>query len=147
MRKPTALAMLVALVTLTAGFSLGDSLFGRVTAVRSADLVVFAHPTGSYNLRLVGIVVPKDRASADRAALFVRNMVLGKPARLRNEGRTREGELRARLFTADANIREVAVELVRAGMVSKAANFDFKYGELGSAQKEAQSARRGLWAR
>jgi endonuclease YncB( thermonuclease family) len=126
----------------------GDSVYGRVTAVSRADLVVFTHAAGEYNLRLVGIVAPAEARSAAAATDFVRLLVLGKAARMRLEGRNRNGELRARLFTADAatGIQDVSVALVRAGLVRKLANYDFKYGELAAAEREARAARRGLWA-
>jgi len=37
----------------------GDSLYGKVTAVKSADVVTFAYGAGQYELRLVGIEVPR----------------------------------------------------------------------------------------
>jgi endonuclease YncB( thermonuclease family) len=54
----------------------------------------------------------------------------------------------ARLFTDDPEIgiKEVGVELVRAGLARRQKGFDLKYGELAAAEKEAQGARRGLWA-
>jgi endonuclease YncB( thermonuclease family) len=126
---------------------MGDSIFGQVTAVQRADLVTFAHGAGTYNLRLVGITVPTDARSSTAATEFVRGLVLGRSARMRFEGRSRNGEMRARLFTADApiGIREVSVELVRAGLVRKQAAVDFKYGELAAAEREARTARRGVW--
>ena len=127
----------------------GDSAYGRVTAVTRADVVIFTHAAREYTLRLVGIAVPSDPRFSDSATKFVRALVLEKPARMRLEGRIRDNELRARLFTADTTtgIREVAVELVRAGLVRKQANVDFKYGELAKAEREARLARRGLFAR
>ena len=126
----------------------GDSLYGRVTAVRSADVVVLTHAAGQYTLRLVGIAPPAATRAASEATAFVRNLVLNKPARMRLEGRDRNGVLRARLYTADSTtgIVEVNVELVRAGLVRKVANFDFKYGELANAEREARVARRGVFA-
>ena len=147
----TAIAALLGMVMVTSAHVTpppGDSVYGRVTAVRRADLVVFNHAAGDYTLRLVGVAVPTATRAADTAAAFVRNMVLNRPARMRLEGRDRNGVLRARLYTAgaDAGIREVNVELVRAGLARKVANFDFKYGELANAEREARAARRGVFA-
>lgn len=96
----------------------GDSLFGEVTEVKSADLVTFDYDAGQYDLRLIGIDVPREGPIATKATEFVSDLVLGKNARMRFEGRTQEGEMMARLFTADPDIgiQEVAVELVRAGL-------------------------------
>jgi len=126
----------------------GDSAFGRITAVRSADVVVFAHGAGTYDLRIIGIVPPRDTADARVAVTFLAELVLNRNVRMRLEGRLPNGQLRARLFTADsaAAIQEVSVELVRAGVVQKQPNFDLKYGELGRAESDARAARRGLWA-
>jgi len=126
----------------------GDSLYGTVTAVRRADLVVFDYGSGQYDLRIVGIEPPKTRAIADSAERFVANMVLGKKARMRFERRAPNGEMVSRLFTADtlAPIREVGVELLRAGLAQRQPNYDYKYGELSAAENEARRARRGLWA-
>jgi endonuclease YncB( thermonuclease family) len=119
-----------------------------VTEVKSADLVTLDYGDGQYDLRLIGIDVPKDGPIATKATEFVSNLVLGKNARMRFEGRTESGEMMARLFTDDPDIgiKEVGVELVRAGLARRQKGFDFKYGELSAAEKEAQGARRGLWA-
>ena len=126
----------------------GDSAFGRVVAVRRADLVVFTAPGAEYTLRVVGIVVPRDARVASQATDMVRTMVLGKNARFRLERRLQSGELLVRLLTADPSVGylDVGLELVRAGLAQKQANFDYKYQELSAAQSEARRTRRGLWA-
>ena len=143
-------ASLLAVLVFPVGHSdfTGDSLYGTVTAVRRADLVVFDYGSGQYDLRIVGIEPPKTRAIADSAQRFVANLVLGKKARMRFERRASNGEMVSRLFTADtlAPIREVGVELLRAGLAQRQPNYDYKYGELSAAENEARRARRGLWA-
>jgi endonuclease YncB( thermonuclease family) len=141
------LGLSAALLGATGGM-MGDSTYGRVTAVKSANTVVFAHAAGEYNLRIAGIDVPRHTRAASAAADFVRSLVLGKDARIRLERRLPNGQLLVRLFTADSStgIRDVAVELVRAGFVQHQANYDYKYGELSAAENEARKARRGLWA-
>jgi endonuclease YncB( thermonuclease family) len=54
----------------------------------------------------------------------------------------------ARLFTAEPaiGIGDVGLELVRAGLARRQPNYDYKYGELAAAEKEARTAKRGLWA-
>lgn len=129
--------------------SAGDSIYGNVTEVKSADLVTFNYGTGQYDLRLIGIEVPQDESIAKQATAFVSDMLLGKKARMRFEGRAPTGEMMSRLFSddPDTGIQEVAVELVRAGLARRERDFDFKYGELAAAEREARDAKRGLWAR
>lgn len=126
----------------------GDSLYGRVTEVKSANIVTFDYGAGQYDLRLVGIELSNEKAFSDRATDRVKDLVLGKNARMRFEGRGEDGVMNARLFTDDPEdgIQEVALELVRAGLVKRAKDVDFKYGELSAAEKEAREASRGLWA-
>src|SRR5688572_15509696 len=87
------LVPIIALLTAFTTSSRGDSIYGTVTDVQRADLVVFAYDTGAYTLRLVGITVPQDTSRAAAAADFVRTLVLQRPARMRFEGRLRTGEM------------------------------------------------------
>jgi endonuclease YncB( thermonuclease family) len=126
----------------------GDSLYGKVTEVKRADLVTLDYGTGQYDLTLVGIDVPRDGPIAAQAIQFVSQLVLDKNARMRFQGRSEGGEMQVRLFTDDPSIgiKDVSVELVRAGLARRKQGFDFPYGELAKAEKEARAARRGLWA-
>ena len=151
MRTRWAGAGLLGLLILGAVWSparAGDSLYGKVTEVRSGDVVTFDYGDGQYVLRLLGIKPPQDRALADQAAKLVSSLVLGKNARVRFEGRGEDGLMESRLFTDDPvlGIKEVALELVRAGLAQRQEGFDFKYGELAAAESEARTAHRGLWA-
>jgi len=150
MRNKWATAGFVGLLLLPAGIFrtfAGDSLYGTVTAVRSAEVVVFDYDTGQYVVRIVGINAPKDTSLARQATQFVANLVLKKRARIRFEGRI-NGQMVSQLFTADSlvPIKDVGLELVRAGLARRQATYDYKYGELSAAEKEARQARRGLWA-
>lgn len=126
----------------------GDSLYGKVIEVKSGDVVTFDYGDGQYVLRLQGIEAAKDKELADQAVRLLTEMVLGKNARMRFEGRGEDGLMEARLFTDDPvlGIRDVGIELVRAGLARRQGDFDFKYGELAAAENEARTARRGLWA-
>lgn len=128
----------------------GDSLYGRVVAVREAHTVTFDYGDGQYELRLIGIEVPRDGELARKAVELVSKLVLDKNARMRFKGRTSDGVMWARLFTDDPvlGIRDVAVELVRAGLAVRAdlTTEAYKYDELGVAEREARAARRGRWA-
>jgi endonuclease YncB( thermonuclease family) len=128
----------------------GDSLYGRVVAVRQAHTVTFDYGDGQYELRLVGVEVPKDGQLAREGVELVSKLVLGKNARMRFEGRSADGVMWSRLFTDDPvlGIRDVAVELVRAGLAVRGEDSTeaYKYDELGAAEREARGARRGRWA-
>lgn len=152
MTKSTAVRSAVLAMLILGSFvsmaTAGDSLYGRVREVKRADLVTFDYGAGMYDLRLIGIDVPREGPLARAATEFVARMVLGKNARMRFEGRGRNGEMWSRLFTDDPElgIREIAVELVRAGLAVRRQGFDFKYGELAAAEREARRARRGRWS-
>lgn len=130
----------------------GDSIYGKVTEVRSANLVTLDNGSIRVEIRIVGIAVPRDRANAERAMEMVRSLVLGKNARVRVESRRRSGEMIGRLFTDDEDgIKDVGVELVRAGLARRQQGrdeqFGYKYNELTIAERAARRARSGVWAR
>lgn len=149
-RKWLGLGALGLLILWTGGrpVQAGDSMYGKVTEVKSAEVVSFDVGAEKYVLRLVGIETEKSGPVADQAVEAVRKMVLGQNARMRFEGLGEDGLMRSRLFTDDpeTGIREVAIELVRAGLARRQQGFDFSYGELAAAENEAKTARRGLWA-
>jgi endonuclease YncB( thermonuclease family) len=143
----------------------GDSFYGRVTAVKNAEVVVLEYiasggPTatgpsrstvpkpGRSDIRLIGIDAPDAGGLAREARQFVANLVLGKNARMRFEYRNRNGEMVSRLLTDDPTIgiKDVGLELVRAGLARRQSDYDYKYGELSAAEREARTAGRGLWA-
>lgn len=143
-----AILGILALATVRSSAFAGDSLYGKVTAVKSATQVTLDTGEGQYELRLEGVEAPKDAALAEQAVKYLSHLVLGKNARMRFEGRGEEGEMEARLYTDDKElgIKDVNVELVRMGLAQREKGADFKYGELSAAENEAKSARRGLWA-
>lgn len=127
----------------------GDSLWGKVTAVKEPTLVTLDYGTGSYEIRLVGIDAPKTGdALYGQAVAFVSGLVLNKNARMRLHRRAENDELVCRLFTDDPEIgiKEVGVELLRAGLARRQEGYDEKYGELAAAEAEAREAGRGIWA-
>ena len=133
---------------LTPAFA-GDSLWGHVTAVKEPTLVTLDYGSGSYEIRIVGIDAPKaGEAHAAEALSFVSALVLDKNARMRLHHRAPNGEMVSRLITDDAAIgmKEVGVELLRAGLARRQAGYDEKYGELAAAENEAREAGRGIWA-
>src|ERR1039458_1180303 len=72
----------VMLIGLVSAFA-GDSIYGKVTEVKSADVVILDYGTGQYVIRIVGIDVPKEGAVAIQAKEFVAKLLLGKNARMR----------------------------------------------------------------
>jgi len=122
----------------------GKSIYGKVTEIKSAEALTLDYGTGRYDIRVAGIDVPQEEPFATEAKRFVANLVLGKNVRLRFLGRTPNGEMLGRLDTDDPliGIKEVAQELVRAGLARVQKDFD---GELIKAENEAREAKRGLW--
>ena len=127
----------------------GDSLYGKVTAVKEATLVTLDYGSGTYDIRIVGVDAPgAGEPRADEARKFVSDLLLGKNARMRLHHRGQGGEMVCRLFTDDPviGIEEVGVELLRAGLARRQPGYDEKYGELAAAEDEARTLGRGVWA-
>jgi len=142
-------ACLAAFIALLGTSWAGDSLWGKVTEVKEATLVTLDYGSGSYPIRIVGIDAPRPgEPRAEEARQLVAGLVLGKNARMRLARRGANGEMVCRLFTDDPviGIKEVGVELLRAGLARRQADYDEKYGELAQAESEARAAKRGLWA-
>lgn len=111
--------------------------------------MVLDYAAGRYVIRIVGIDAPQaGQPLAKEAKQFVAGLVLGKKVRMRFERRAKNGEMVSRLFTDDPviGIKEVGVELVKAGLARRQKDYDYKYGELSAAENEARAAGRGLWA-
>ena len=131
----------------------GDSLYGKITEVRSADVVILDNGGPKpYVIRIIGVDVPKEGTIANDAKQFVAKLVLGKNARLRLGSRTENGEFVGKLFTDDPEIgiKDVGLELVRSGLARRRQGEDYQFGytyhELTKAEEEARKAQRGLWA-
>jgi endonuclease YncB( thermonuclease family) len=126
-----------------------DSFSGKVTEVRSADVIVVDYGSGQYVVRIVGIDAPKEGPIAAEARRFVSEKVMGKGIRARFQGRDNNGEMVSRVFVGDPG-DDVGLEVVRAGLAQRQAapdpEYGYKYGELSRAENEAREAKRGLWA-
>jgi endonuclease YncB( thermonuclease family) len=129
----------------------GDSLYGKVTEVKSADTVLFDYGRGTYVVHLMGVTAPAEGTMSRESRDFVAKMVQGRNARVRL-GSFYKGEMYARLLADDpkTGVRDVGLELVRAGLAQRQQGqdyqFEYKYNELSIALREAQRAQRGLWA-
>lgn len=129
----------------------GDSVVGKIIAVKSAEVVTLDYGAGTYDIRIAGIELPNDRAMRSRAREALSSIVLGKTVRLRFYGRAPDGTMYGRILIggigsakAAEAVRDVGVELVRAGMV-RGFNDGYKYGEMSRAETEARTSNRGVW--
>jgi endonuclease YncB( thermonuclease family) len=137
------------LITALLSASAGDVFGGKVTAVRSAEIMVVDYGKGQYLVRIAGVAAPLEGPLAAGATEFVSKLVLGKEIRARFVGRNKNGEMVARVFVGDPG-SDVGLELVRNGLARRQAvsepELGYKYGELAKAEVEAREAKRGLWA-
>jgi len=145
-RWAIVLSLAILGVATTASFA-GDSFWGKVTEVKDAGLVTLDNGKARYEVRLVGVEVPREGRIAGEAKDFVSRLVLGKNARVRLESKAK-GRMTGQLITDDPEIglKDVGLELVRSGLARKSRGYDYKYGELAQAEREAREAKRGLWA-
>lgn len=149
---PRFRACLVLLAALLPALAAGKAQYGKVTEVRSASVVILDVDTERHVIRIVGIDVPTEEPIASEAKQFVANLVLGKNASMRLASRAENGDLFGQLLTDDPviGIKDVGLELMKTGMARRQRGedyqFGYKYGELSAAEREAQQARRGLWA-
>jgi len=144
LRAPVFLAFLV-LAAETVSVFAGDSVYGKVTAVKSGELVTLNYGAGTYDLRIAGVVVPP--SYADRARQLVEQLVLGKSARMRLVRRTPGGDMMSEVLTGVPNVgKDLATELLRAGYARWDKTYDSKYGDLKRAEASAQAGLLGVWA-
>lgn len=127
----------------------GDVFGGKVTEVRSAEIVVVDYGKGQYVVRLAGVAGLQEGPLAAESKKFVTDMVLGKEVRARFVTRNKSGEMVSRLFVGDPG-REVGLELLKAGLARRRpgpdSDFGYKYNELAKAEAEAREKKRGIWA-
>jgi endonuclease YncB( thermonuclease family) len=144
----TALLAALAIGVVAATSFAGDAIYGKVTEVRSAEVVVLDYGQGTYNVRIVGIAPAAKGAAADRSKEFTSRMVLGKEVHLRFEGRNKAGEMVGKLEVQvpGEGLKDVGLELVKAGLAKREPTYDYKYHELSAAEAEARKSKRGVWA-
>ncbi len=113
MRKRYAIAGILFLLIVTASWfpaKAADVISGKVIEVKSADLVVLDYGRGTYNVRIVGIDVPREGPIAAQAKQVVTTLVLGMTVRGKFEYRNKNGEMVVRLFVGPGT--DVGVELL-----------------------------------
>jgi len=126
----------------------GDSLYGKITAVKQANLVTIDYGAGTYDIYIVGVDIPAGRSASDEATQFVSNLILNKYVRLRFDGRTPDGKMVGRILTDDPNfgIKDIGVEMVRSGLAIRQPDYrGYVYGEMSAAEAEARQAQHGFW--
>ena len=74
MSRPSLLIFWIVPVSVYAG----KSIYGKVTEVKSADVLTLDYGTGQYSIRIAGIDAPEEGLFATEAKQFVANLVLGK---------------------------------------------------------------------
>jgi hypothetical protein len=147
-RRLTA-AMALAVLPLMSAHA-GDSFVGRVTAVKSANLITMQQGDIVYDVRINGIVVDKDAALARQARNVLTTLVLDRTVRLRFD-KLIDGQMTGRIRIGgigkpEEPVKDAGVELVRAGVVrADAAYPKYRYGQMQAAEAEARQARRGVW--
>ncbi len=132
----------------------GEWQRGRVTAVKSGEVVAFAGSGADWDVRLVGLAAPAPgQPFADEARAFLTQRVLGREVRLRVVGGREGGEIVAHVLEGpDGKQTDVGVEMVAAGLAWRLPEARYKplvKGQpdpLTAADQAAREARRGIWS-
>ena len=150
-RKSSTYVTIAALATLIAvglPAHAGDSTFGTITAVKSANVVTFKHDAGTYDVLVAGVQAPAVRADAENSRRFIAQMAVGQRAQFRFDGRNPQGLMVGKLHLDDSSgrVRDLGVEMIRAGIVVPMREYQgYKYGEMQAAMAEARGKKLGVW--
>ena len=93
----------------------GDVTSGKITAIKEGNLVTFDYGGGTYDVRLVGVVIPENASSPARQYL---EKLLNKPARLRLESREPDGVIEGKIYATDpetGKFSDIGLAMVSAG--------------------------------
>lgn len=127
----------------------GDTLYGTIVEVKAGNLAVLDYGQGKYTVKLIGINLAKDKTLAQKAKDVTTAMLLNKRVQMRFGYRDSAGQMVSRLLTVYTDTQkgeDLGEKLVSAGLAKKQADYDYPCGCLGKAEKEAQAAKRGVWA-
>ena len=118
-------------------------IVGTVTRVSDGD-TIWAHTGLSrYKVRLSRIDAPESNQSYGKeSAAHLKFLVFGKEVRVEYETTDKYGRILGIVFLGDTDIN---LQMVRNGCAWHYSNFD-KTPAYVSAEREAQTAKRGLWA-
>ena len=142
------LALAIAMFALAA--QAGDSTYGKVTSIKSLEVVVLDCGEDKYNVRLIGIETPEDKGIAKLGKQMMSKLILKKRVQMRFEYRNEQEEMVGRILMIDDPQKgtvDLGEQLVKAGLAKKEADYDYKCGCLAKAEKEAQENNRGIWAK
>ena len=117
---------------------------GRVVGVHDGDtLTVLTAGNVQIKVRLVEIDAPEIKQPfGQQSKQALSALVFGKDVEIRATGKDRYGRTLARVFLDGTDVN---LAIVKAGMAWRFDKYS-KDGAFGTAQQEAQRARRGLWA-
>jgi micrococcal nuclease len=146
-RRDTAAAALVALLALA-----GSAHAQRVRQVIDGDTITVS---GVGVVRLIGVDAPEKtggtfRASepfGDAATRFLRDLLAGQDVRLEYDGPRKDPYDRTLAYVFLRDGRLANLEIIRAGFAEAYRRFTYaRKAAFLDAERDAQAARRGMWA-
>jgi endonuclease YncB( thermonuclease family) len=144
-RRARLLSPLVAAVVLstcTLRLQAADRFVGRVVSVQDGDTISVMRGGRAERVRLDGIDAPERRQEfGSRAKQFLSEIVFGEIVTVDVRDRDRYGRTVGRVFVRG---RDAGLEVVRAGLAWHFTRYSSD-ALLASAERDARSARRGLW--
>lgn len=139
----------VVLLALAGSSRAGDTLYGTIVEVKAGNVAVLDYGQGKYTVKLIGVDLAKDKTLANRARETVSGLILNKRVQMRFGYRDAKGVMVSRLLTIITEKdkgEDMGEVLVKQGLATKQADFDYPCGCLGKAEKDAKAAKRGVWA-
>ena len=146
MKHPWALAIVLLGISAWSAVA-GDSIYGRITAVHSGRIVVLNYGQGEFrSLQRVASMFLRELRRARRThARSSRNCFLPRTGGCSSAARAEQQIMGT--CTPTIPPRESSMAWSCSGPAwPGVANYNDKTGTMAAAEKEAQSARRGLWA-
>lgn len=138
------LALLTALLASCGPLRAAQEFDGRCVGVRDGDTIDVLHDGRSVRVRVWGVDAPEQgQAFGSTAKRFASDFAFGKVVTVEVKDVDRYGRRVARV---KLDGRDFGLELVRAGLAWWYEAHAPRATELAEAQREARSARRGLWA-
>jgi len=117
---------------------------GRVVVIMDGDTIRVMHNDRAEKVRIFGIDCPEWKQPFSRKArAFTSSMAFGKDVIVAVQDTDEYGRTVGRVLLPDG--RELGKELVKAGFAWWYRKYDPDDAELEELEKEARSARRGLW--
>lgn len=137
---------LYAVVFLTVFAAHAADISGKVVGVTDGDTItVLSEQKEQYRIRLFGIDSPEsNQAFGSRAKQFTSEQCFGKTVTLRDKGKDRYGRTIGEVILPGATNLNLAI--LRNGFAWWYREYAPKEKEYESAEAEAKTAKRGLWA-